>query len=132
MIERGKQCKYVINIPSIEDRLQTMRAIFETFIFKTSDKNVSCSWTPWRPYCHTINLFIEFIVKHKNNNSLVTTLSKLQKTSLGILGVFSLRLYKLSVQIPIASSSGILVNKESTSRLVKYKLESCLQILLAK
>ena len=40
-IERGKQYKYVINIPSTKDRLQTKRAIFEPFIFKTSHKNVS-------------------------------------------------------------------------------------------
>ena len=31
----------VIKIPSTEDRLQTMRAIFEPFIFKTAYKNVS-------------------------------------------------------------------------------------------
>ena len=41
LIEKGKQYKYIINIPSIEDRLQTMRAIFEPFIFKTAHKNIS-------------------------------------------------------------------------------------------
>ena len=45
------------------------------------------------------------------NYSLVTTLSKLRKISLGILGVFSLSLYKLSTQISIVSSCGMLVNK---------------------
>ena len=39
MIERGKQYKYVSNIPSIQDRLQTMTAIL--FIFKTAHKNVT-------------------------------------------------------------------------------------------
>ena len=34
--------------------LQTMRAIFEPFIFKAAHKNIS----------HAINLFIEFVVKH--------------------------------------------------------------------
>ena len=36
MIERGKQYKFVTNIPSIEDRLQTTRAFFKPFIFKTA------------------------------------------------------------------------------------------------
>ena len=61
-------------------------------------------------------------------DSLVATASKWRKTSLGILGVFSSSLYKLSMQISMVLSSGILVNKESTSRLAKYKLGSCLQI----
>ena len=34
-----------VSIPSIEDRLHTMRAIFEPFIFKTAHKNISPSWT---------------------------------------------------------------------------------------
>ena len=41
LIKRGKQYKYIINVPSIEDRLQTMRAIFESFIFKTAHNNIS-------------------------------------------------------------------------------------------
>ena len=41
LIEGGKRYKYIINILSIEDRLQTMRAIFEPFIFKTAHKNIS-------------------------------------------------------------------------------------------
>ena len=41
MIERRKQYKYNINIPSIGDKLQTMRAIFEPFVSKTAHKNVS-------------------------------------------------------------------------------------------
>ena len=52
----GKQCKCVI-----KDRLQ----IFEPFIYKTAHKNISLSCTQWRPHSHSINLFIEFGVKHK-------------------------------------------------------------------
>ena len=37
MIGRGKQQIFLINIPSIEDRL-TMRGMFEKFIFKTAQK----------------------------------------------------------------------------------------------
>ena len=40
LIERRKQYKYIINIPSVGDRLQTMRAIFEPFFFKTAHKNI--------------------------------------------------------------------------------------------
>ena len=45
-----------------------------------------------------------------------------------MLGGFSLSLYKLSTQILMVSSMGILVNKESKSRLAMCKLESCCQI----
>ena len=62
----------------------------------------------------------------------MATLSKSRKTSLEILGVFWLSLYKLSIQISIALSSGMLVNKESTSGLAMYKLGSCLQLSSAK
>ena len=41
MSKKGKQCKNVINILSIEERLQTRRAIFELFIFRTAYKSVS-------------------------------------------------------------------------------------------
>ena len=40
LIKRGKQYKYVINIPFVEDRLQAVRTIFEPFIFKTAHRNV--------------------------------------------------------------------------------------------
>ena len=36
------------------------------------------------------------------------------------------------MQVSTVSSSGILVNKESTPRLAIYKLESCLEISSAK
>ena len=49
----------------MEDRLQTMDQTFDLFIFKTAHKNVRQSWTQWRPHTHTINLFIEFVVKNK-------------------------------------------------------------------
>ena len=49
-----------------------------------------------------------------------------------MLGGFSLSLYKLSTQILMVFSTGILVNKESTSRLAMCKLESCWQISSAK
>ena len=49
-----------------------------------------------------------------------------------MLGGFSLSLYKLSTQILIVSSKGILVNNESTSRLAMCNLESCWQISSAK
>ena len=41
LIDGGKQYKYIINILSIEDRLQTMRAVFKPYIFKTKHKNIS-------------------------------------------------------------------------------------------
>ena len=40
LIERGKQYKYITNIPSMEDWFQTMRAIFEPFILETTHKNI--------------------------------------------------------------------------------------------
>ena len=64
--------------------------------------------------------------------SLVTMLSKLRKSCFGMLGGFSLSLYELSIQISMVSSKGILVNKESTSRLAMCNLESCWQIYSAK
>ena len=41
LIEIEKQYKYVIKVPSIEDRFQTVTAIFEPFIFKPAHKNVT-------------------------------------------------------------------------------------------
>ena len=38
MIDRRKQYKYVINMPSIEDKFQIKSAIFEPVIFKTAHK----------------------------------------------------------------------------------------------
>ena len=96
-------------------QLQTMRAIFEPFIFKTSHK-ISQTWTQLRPHSHTINLF------NIKNDSLVATWSKLRKIFLGILGVFTFLLHKLSIQISMVSSCRILLNKESTSILAIYKL----------
>ena len=52
----------------------------------------------------------------------MATLSKLQKKSLGTLRVLSLLLYKPPIQVSIVLSGGMLVNKESTSRLDIYKL----------
>ena len=49
--------------------------------------------------------------------SLVAMLSKLWKSCFGMLRGFSLSLYKLSTQILMVSSKGILVNKESMSKL---------------
>ena len=49
-----------------------------------------------------------------------------------MLGGFSSSLYKLPTQILMVSSNGVLLNKESTSRLVLYKLKSCWQISSAK
>ena len=46
MIEEGKQVKYVVNIPSVEDRFQTMSAIFEPFSFKTAGPNGDHIATP--------------------------------------------------------------------------------------
>ena len=66
------------------------------------------------------------------SDSLVNTVSRLRKISLEILGLFSSSLYKLSMQTSMVSSNGMLVNKESTSRLVIFKLGSCLQISSAK
>ena len=52
----------------------------------------------------------------------MATLSKLQKKSLETLRVLSLLLYKPPIQVSIVLSGGMLVNKESTSRLDIYKL----------
>ena len=65
-------------------------------------------------------------------DSLGAMLSKLRKSCFGMLGGFSLSLYKLSTQISLLSFRGIFVNKESTSRLVMCKSESCWQISSAK
>ena len=59
-------------------------------------------------------------------------LSKLWKSCFGMLGGFSLSLYKLSTQILMVSSKRTFANKESTSRLAMCKLESCWQISSAK
>ena len=49
-----------------------------------------------------------------------------------MLGVFSLSLNKLSIQISnMVLLSGILINMESISRLAIHKLGSCLQIWIA-
>ena len=40
LIEIGKQYKYIIEIPSTEERMQTVRAIFEPFIFKTAHESI--------------------------------------------------------------------------------------------
>ena len=69
---------------------------------------------------------------NKKKDSLVAMLSKLRKSCFGMLGVFSLSLYKLSTQILMVSSRGIFVNKESTSRLAMCKLKSCWQISSTK
>ena len=52
----------------------------------------------------------------------MATLSKLQKKSFETLRVLSLLLYKPPIQVSIVLSGGMLVNKESTSRLDIYKL----------
>ena len=131
MIDRRKQYKYVINMPSIEDKFQIKSAIFEPVIFKTAHKNVTQSCTQWKPHSHTFNLFIEFIVKNKKG-FIGGYVKQITKNILRDLRVFSLSLLKLSIQISIASSRGMLVNKESTSGLAMYKLRSCLRLSSAK
>ena len=59
-------------------------------------------------------------------------LNKLWKLCFGKLGEFSSSLYNLSAQILMVSSKGILVNKESMSRLVMCKFEFCWEISFAK
>ena len=67
--------------------------------------------------------YLKYLLLNITKVSLVAMLSKLRKLCFGMLGGFSLS-YKLSTQISIVSSKGILVNKESTSRLAMCKLES--------
>ena len=76
--------------------------------------------------------YLKYLLLNITKVSLVAMLSKLRKLCFGMLGGFSLSLYKLSTQISIVSSKGILVNKESTSRLAMCKLESSWQISSAK
>ena len=65
-MNRGrKQCKYVIDITSVEYRFEIIRTISKPFTFKTTHKNVSYDWTQWRSYSYTIYLFIIFAVKYK-------------------------------------------------------------------
>ena len=44
---------------------------------------------------------LHYLLLKMKNDSLVTLLSKLQKSSLGVLGGFSLPLYMLPMQIPM-------------------------------
>ena len=67
------------------------------------------------PYLH--HLIIKRLLLNIRKVSLAALLSKLRKSCFGMLGGFSLSLLKLSTQISMASSKGILVNKESRSRL---------------
>ena len=75
----------------------------------------------------TPSICLQNLLLNVKNNSLVVTLSKLQKISLGILAInnYRYRYANLSIQNSMAWSSGMLVNKESTSRLTLYKLGSC-------
>ena len=72
-----------------------------------------------------MNLFhtcLKYLLLSIKKLSLVAMLSKLRKLCCVMLGRFSLSLYKLSTQISIVSSRGILVNNESTFRLAMCKL----------
>ena len=57
MIRRKKQYKYVIDITSIENRLEIITTISKPPNFKTAHENVSC----------TTYLFIIFVVKYKES-----------------------------------------------------------------
>ena len=58
---------------------------------------------------------------NKKKASWLAMFSKLQESCFGMLGGFSLSLYKFSTQISMVSSTGIFVNKESMSRLAMCK-----------
>ena len=94
--KREKEYEYIISIPSIEE---------------------SC-----RSHSHIVNLFTEFIVKHK----------KLLREALGISEVFSLLFYKLSVQISTFYSIEKLLNKESSCTLSLWKVGLSIQISSTK
>ena len=63
---------------------------------------------------------------------MVAKLSKVRKISFGILGVFSFSLSKLSIQILMFSSCGMLVNRKLTSIPAIDKLGCRLQVLLPR
>ena len=91
---------------------------------------------------HTINLFIEFAVKDKKRffGGQGGQITKNSLRGLRVILIIFIQtihanissLYKLSMQISIVSSSGMLVNKESTSRIAMFKLGSCVKIYSAK
>ena len=60
-----------------------------------------------------------YLLLNMKKVSLVAMLRKLQKSCFGMLGGFLLSLCKLSTQILMVFSKGILVTKESTSRLAR-------------
>ena len=82
-------------------------------------------------HSHIINLFIEFIFKHKRI-FLGGYVKQITKSILRDLMVLLLSLYKLLTHISFVSSSRMLVKKESISRPAIYKLGSFLQISAAK
>ena len=131
MIKRRKQYKYIINIPSIEDRLQIMGVILCHLLSKLHIKILARAGPNWGPIATPSvclwNLFLNII-----NDCLVAMVIKLRKTSSGILGVLSSSLYKVLMQISMVSYSWRLVNKEWTFRLVVSKLGFCLQISSVK
>ena len=101
---------------------------FSSHLFSKSHTKILATAGPYGDPIATPSICSKDLLLNIKNDSLVATSSKLRKTFLGILGVFLSSLCKLSVKIYMISSSGMLLNKESTSRLAIFKLGSCLQI----
>ena len=75
---------------------------------------------------------LQYLLLNVKNDLLVAVLIKLLKSCLEILVGLSLPLYNLSTQISMAWSRGVVVNKESTSRLAICKLGSSWQVSSVK
>ena len=110
----------IINIPSIEDRLwgQSLSHLFPKLHLKILGRA-----GPNGDPIATPSICLQNLLLNLRNKSLVATVSKLRKIYLGVLGIFSSSLYKLSMKMSMVSFSGILVNKQSTSRLDKFALQ---------
>ena len=90
MIESGKQYKYVIDISSRGYRLQTLKVIFEPYIFN--------GWTQWRHHRNTIYLSLEFIIVKYKKRFFGGYVEQITKIILNFLGGLLVLLYKMSIQ----------------------------------
>ena len=85
MIERGRKNKYIINIPSIEDRHQTLKAFQEG---KRTIKIISADDTDVfvlsSHVCKSTNMNAEVLLEDFNNNKSIISICKTVKENISI------------------------------------------------
>ena len=94
MTERGRQCKYVINILSRDYRLEITIAIFQPFIFKTAAKMLARGGPSGDPIAAP-SIYLWNLMLNMKKLFFVHFIKQITKTLFRILGVLSLLLYKL-------------------------------------